>query len=266
MGMTGIEAVEEITRRCYRGFSALANGELIDTGDVYGVVTDVPLTFFNGIATTRIADGDAGIERVRDRYRRAGRAFRWWVTPSVQPADLAARLAANGFRHVYDCNGMSADLSTMHDAPHAPGLVIRRARSREEMEPWAHILVSVFHLSANDGTAWLDAFTRVGYGDDAPWAHFVGLLDGTPVATTSLMLAGDLAGVYHVATMPEARGRGLGAALTHHAMLHAREGGAERAVLQSSEMGYSVYRSLGFVDHCPLALYDWRPGREAVQA
>jgi GNAT superfamily N-acetyltransferase len=264
MGMNGIEAVEEITRRCYRGFSALANGELIDADGIYGVMTDVPLTFFNGIATTRLSNGAAAIERVRDRYQRAGRAFRWWVTPSAEPADLAARLAANGFRHVYDCNGMSADLSTMQDRPHAPGLVIRRARSREEMEPWAHILVSVFRLSKNDGTEWLDAFTRIGYSDDASWAHFVGYLGETPVATTSLMLAADLAGVYHVATMPEARGRGLGAALTHQAMLHAREAGAERAVLQSSEMGYGVYRSLGFVDHCPLTLYDWRPGREAA--
>ena len=30
-------------------------------------------------------------------------------------------------------------------------------------------------------------------------------------------------------------------------------------VLGSSEMGYSVYRKLGFVEYCRIGLYEWRP-------
>jgi hypothetical protein len=31
-------------------------------------------------------------------------------------------------------------------------------------------------------------------------------------------------------------------------------------VLGSSEMGYPLYRGLGFEEHCRIGLYEWRPG------
>lgn len=77
-----------------------------------------------------------------------------------------------------------------------------------------------------------------------------------------MLLGGEVAGIYHVATLSSARGRGFGSALTHAALLHAVERGAREAALQSSELGLSVYRSLGFREHCALSMYDWRPSDE----
>jgi hypothetical protein len=31
-------------------------------------------------------------------------------------------------------------------------------------------------------------------------------------------------------------------------------------VLGSSEMGYGVYRGLGFIEYCRIGLYEWRQG------
>lgn len=57
---------------------------------------------------------------------------------------------------------------------------------------------------------------------------------------------GDTAGIYLVATHPEARHRGLGALVMHglHADAHAR--GRAVAVLQASSMGHGLYRRLGY--------------------
>jgi ribosomal protein S18 acetylase RimI-like enzyme len=256
--MTGLEAVESIARNCFRSFSGLSNARLVDSTEAYGVITDIPLTFCNGIATTRIVDGEAGIERVMAPFRERGRSFRWWISPSTEPADLAARLAARGLRHVFDSAGMAADLTGMPEVGQPDGLTIVRIRDEAAMHSWANILCSVFNLSAADCATWIDVFSQIGFGDEAQWAHFVGFLEGIPVATTSLLMAGELAGIYHVATMPQARGRGVGAAVTDHAMRHAREQGARQAALQSSELGFNVYRSLGFEHVCDLTLYDWR--------
>ncbi|MGZ8515517.1 MAG: GNAT family N-acetyltransferase, partial [Candidatus Limnocylindrales bacterium] len=49
-------------------------------------------------------------------------------------------------------------------------------------------------------------------------------------------------------TLPDARGRGLGRAITLAAMRHGAGAGAAIAVLQSSEVGYRLYRGLGFED------------------
>jgi ribosomal protein S18 acetylase RimI-like enzyme len=69
---------------------------------------------------------------------------------------------------------------------------------------------------------------------------------GQPVATALAVVDGDAVVIYNVATLPEARGRGIGAAITLAALRDARSGGATLGVLESSEIGYGVYRRIGF--------------------
>ena len=71
-------------------------------------------------------------------------------------------------------------------------------------------------------------------------------LDGRPVATALVLHGGEVASIFAVATVPDARGRGAGSAATLAAMHDARRRGARIAVLESSEMGYSIYVRLGF--------------------
>lgn len=77
-------------------------------------------------------------------------------------------------------------------------------------------------------------------------AYYLGRVDGVDVCTSIGYTLGDTVGVFNVATPPEHRGRGYGAALTVEA---ARQGfalGADLAWLQASTMGLPVYRRLGF--------------------
>jgi len=48
--------------------------------------------------------------------------------------------------------------------------------------------------------------------------------------------------------------------VTLAALREARDLGYGVGVLTSSEMGYSVYRRLGFVEYCRIGLYQWSPG------
>jgi ribosomal protein S18 acetylase RimI-like enzyme len=61
-----------------------------------------------------------------------------------------------------------------------------------------------------------------------------------------------VAGIYDVATLPEARGRGIGSTLTLVPLLDARRVGYRTGVLQSSEMGYEVYQKMGFQHLCQI--------------
>lgn len=70
---------------------------------------------------------------------------------------------------------------------------------------------------------------------------------GDNVVSTSIgYTTGDLVGIFNVATPPDHRGRGYGAAVTAAAVRGGFADGAELAWLQSSELGLSVYRRLGF--------------------
>jgi ribosomal protein S18 acetylase RimI-like enzyme len=66
-----------------------------------------------------------------------------------------------------------------------------------------------------------------------------------------------VAGIFNVITVPEARGRGVGALVTDAALRVAREMGYRIAVLESSGMGYNVYRRLGFEEYGKIGHYMW---------
>jgi ribosomal protein S18 acetylase RimI-like enzyme len=254
--MNAISPLEEITRNCYRSFSAIRGAELIDEPGLYGVLSRVPVAFFSGIAST---DLDAAqVPAVIDRFRAARCPFRWWISPWTRPSNLEEILIANGMRHAYDSPGMVAELGALDLENHA-GVDIRRLEHASELSPYLDVIGRVFSKSTEEMQVWGDAYEQCGFGDEAPWQHFVAFVDDGPVATTSVLMGGDVAGIYMVGTLTEARGRGIGAAVTREAMRFARVRGATQAALQSSELGYGVYRNLGFADQCLLRLYEWRP-------
>jgi GNAT superfamily N-acetyltransferase len=258
-----LHALDAITRNCFRSFAGFPNAQLLDDGRIYGVMSHAPITFFNGIASTHLdeRDIDAQVEAIVDIFRAQQCPFRWWLTPLTRPQGLAPVLQAHGMRHAYDAPGMTADLTTARlDVPLPEGVTIRQLTRAEELTHWVNVFMPVFSRPPEEAEIWRDVYTRFGFGDGVPWTHFVAFLGDRPVATTTSLVEGALTGIYHVATVADARGRGIGAAVTRAAMLHAREAGATRAALQSSESGLSVYRALGFVEHCELSLYDWRPG------
>ena len=242
------DALDLITRNCFRSFRVLPDAEIVDDGGVFGVATRVPLTFFNGV----VAAPAESIPAVVDFFRQRRCPFRWWVRDGI-----GSQLLANGMRYVWDSAGMIADLRQLPAYRPPRDLKIERVCNDALMGEWARLLMTVFERPASDIPIWREAYGALGY--DSEWAHFVGSADGEMVATTSVLLGGEVAGIYHVATLSSARGRGFGSALTHAALLHAVERGAREAALQSSELGLSVYRSLGFREHCALSMYDWRP-------
>jgi ribosomal protein S18 acetylase RimI-like enzyme len=89
-------------------------------------------------------------------------------------------------------------------------------------------------------------------GRDIPLRNYIGYLDGKPVATSCLFFGGGAAGIYSVSTLPEFRGEGIGAAMTVMPLLDARAMGYRIGTLQSSEMGFNVYKRLGFRHLCQI--------------
>ena len=109
------------------------------------------------------------------------------------------------------------------------------------------------------GTAFAEFASIVGLGSPSPLRHFLATIDGVPVATSSLFLGAGVGGVYDVATLPEWRRRGIGAAVTVATMNVARAEGYRIAILHSSPLGVGIYRSLGFQDCCRIGQYVWAP-------
>ena len=74
----------------------------------------------------------------------------------------------------------------------------------------------------------------------------LGRVDGVPVTCAMSVVAGDAVVIFAVGTVPEARGKGYGSAVTSRALTHGVAAGAGFAVLTASPEVQGLYERLGF--------------------
>src|SRR5205807_93340 len=101
----------------------------------------------------------------------------------------------------------------------------------------------------------------------------IALVDGETVAAALAVDREGDCGIYNVGTMPEARCRGFGTALTALQLHDARERGCTTASLQATEMAEGIDARMGFRDRGRLIEFaagprntkaPWREGAFAV--
>jgi ribosomal protein S18 acetylase RimI-like enzyme len=170
-------------------------------------------------------------------------------------------LAAGLKQTVSGAPGMVADLSQMNETvlEQVPaGFTIEEIRDEAALLDFKRVFVETYEIPEWAGQAWVDATLQAGIGQ-TPWKMYLGRLHGEAVATNMLFNGGGVASVYAVATVPSARGQGIGAAITLKPLLEAREMGYRYAVLFATEMGVSVYKRIGFrLTEVRLNRYLWR--------
>jgi ribosomal protein S18 acetylase RimI-like enzyme len=82
--------------------------------------------------------------------------------------------------------------------------------------------------------------------DDPDMGLFVGRIDEQPVACGHLVKTDEVAGVYSIGVVEESRRQGIGEAMTWAVLRAGRDAGCDIGALQSSEMAYSLYQTMGF--------------------
>jgi GNAT superfamily N-acetyltransferase len=92
---------------------------------------------------------------------------------------------------------------------------------------------------------------------DETW-NYVADVDGEAAACLQILPVDRDALVLLVATLPEARGRGLAGRLLHRALWDAREAGCDMSSLQATRAGEPVYARLGYESHGALQMWEKR--------
>jgi ribosomal protein S18 acetylase RimI-like enzyme len=223
------------------------------------VTPGVPFPLFNHAYFTRLAkeeDIDARIGAVVGSFSEHGVPFMWSVGPFTQPTDLGERLESRGLSRPDELPGMAVDLRAIKEDVSSPSaLAVERVSDHETLRECIEVQRVGFEMPEFTSEVFFDVFTDVGLREESPWRSYVGRLEGEVVAASTLVLAAGVAGIYNVATLPKARRQGLGGALTLAALRDACELGYRIGVLQSSAMGFGVYRRLGFEQYSTYRMY-----------
>jgi GNAT superfamily N-acetyltransferase len=216
--------------------TAVVLGGAVDRDDDACVVDLAsPFMFDNAVVLLRPPTPER-LDRTLARARALYPAGRSWILLSVWPLPDPAGygLGLLGHPPLMVRPGHSGALSTMPPAE----LRIQPVTSELDMAVFHRVLLDGFGLSGDGGSMADPRVLAAGVN------LFVGYAGSTPVAVAGSALNHGLVEVDWVTTVPEARGRGYGTALTWRALDIAPE---LPAVLLASDPGQRVYERMGFL-------------------
>jgi GNAT superfamily N-acetyltransferase len=236
-----------------------ANGCTLQlTPDAVWFYTGIQVAILNGVVSAKLNPENvkATFNSLQRRIDEEGAPALWWIGPQSQPDHLGTLLERYGLQPAGEVPGMAIDLELLENKPEMPAnFVFQKVNTTEMQALWARI--------AAVGTGFPDVAVEameqleVTMTDPQYKAQYryIGFLNGIPVATSALVLNSGVAGIYAVATIPEARRKGFGKIMTVMPLLEARQIGYRVGILQASSMGYPIYKKIGFLDVCMYKTY-----------
>ena len=228
-----------------RAFVACApRGEYVERRDVAIVCCGLPADQLNwGLLKPPCGDVAAAAEAVRAYFGERSLPFQVSARETGGERPLQA-LEAAGWRRRPDATpGMTLAISASLAIPKPPApLVIEQVGSPEELVAFRETAFRGFGFPTTTARYFLNERLLALPGVRL----YAGKIDGEVVSTSMLMATGNVAGIYWVATLEAARGRGYGEALTWATVAGGRELGCAVASLQASKLGRPVYARMGF--------------------
>lgn len=211
--------------------------------------TPLPIIPFNGVLRFQVeTNTDEVIHGIIDHFRERKVQFMWIVHPSSEPHDLSERLLRHGMKYVEPLPGMARILQDLDEVPSVPDdIELRKVESDRDASAFYQFAAWRWNVP-EQYQAHYESITRsFRLGETGTNSHmWQAWRKGQPVAKAGMYLSPTSAGVYAVVTRPEARRLGLARVLTLTALHKAGSLGYQVAVLHSTPMAESLYRSMGF--------------------
>lgn len=229
--------------------------------DVIWFTSEIAFPLLNGAMAARF-EAEASTHRtheVLDDLMNHGNPFLWWLTPNTRSTDLEGVLVERGLAADESNNAMSLDLrAAALDEKPGPGVTI---------EPMSEANTNELTLAMLDGfgmprdlTAPFLTFLNAPTSARVSLHSVLARLDGEPVGAGSVVVSDrTVAGLYNIAVLEGARGRGVGRAVTVELMRIGVAQGCTESILHASTMGEPVYAKLGFRTVGQVTQYAWAP-------
>jgi GNAT superfamily N-acetyltransferase len=224
--------------------------------DVRAVHCDVPHPLFNSVCGATFSE-DAVEERalaVVAAYVERGLPFLWWATPSGHAESLRPVLTGAGMI-VEDVPGMWRACDDTLDPRLHERLSVDVAESRAELLTSIEVMTEGFAMPED----LVEPLLTVVDAMQGSFVQVTARLDGRPVGSGTVFFDGTTGGLYNIATVPDARGQGVGRAITATLANVARERGCAQTVLHASEAGRPLYERLGYEAVCVVPQFVWIP-------
>ena len=204
-------------------------------------------------ASTPVGPDD--VERTISPYRKHHLPFQWWLTLGLEPPGLRESLRAIGMQHAWGgATSMYLPLADWHprNRPPAPETLLGRATTPDDERDALRVVCEVFFVPSAPMARWTV--------NNPAFDIYCARLKGRVVAALATLRRAEVVGVYHVATLPAARRRGIAGNLLTLALRAAQQAGCTLATLTATPEARHLYETLGFRS-CG-TIEQWIPGPE----
>lgn len=228
------------------GFQSLAlaadSGKVEDVGGAVCWYSSSSVPLFNGAGLFSEGLFNAGtIKAIEDYFAERGHPFCLVTLDGLVP-DAYERLREFSYVEFDSSPAMLLEGPAHRWLQEPSGLWVARVQSPVEMAAFRSVLSRVFAISAEEITHILsDRLLQA-----STVLNYLGWLDGEPVATGTMVLAGSIPGVWNVGTLPVFRRQGLAAEIMHRLVTDAARLGYPSTMLLSSADGLPLYARLGY--------------------
>ena len=245
--------IEYNTAKFFLNLGRLNGDEICDTPEIKYIFTK---NWFSRIFMANFNESEmsTSIEQIVSRIKKLNISASWYITPQSCPVNLQNTLKDYGFTYKDDWNAMAIDLGNVPESFDFPeGMAIKEVLNLDELETWTDILVKSFEFH-EIVQSYKKYFINAGL--ERPNSHYyLGFLNGNPIATGVLFDGEGAAGLFYIGTVPEARKQGISKAMVSYLLSTAKKKGYPISVLQASEMGYPVYKKIGFKKYYTTKIY-----------
>jgi GNAT superfamily N-acetyltransferase len=230
-----LPAAWEAIARCVDG------GVVLRVPDLIVTLTNIPDPELNSAFVERTPrDPSASLEAAAAAFTEHGQRLGIDLPRGWYP-DLERAAKELGMRIVESRPGMTAPVSAIAPAVAADDVELLRVEDGSRLEEYREIQTAVFGMAPDIIRAYVGPGALAADDIDLHLAK----ASGVAVACAAGITVGGTVGVFGVATLPEARRRGIGTAVTA-AVIDAARLRADLAWLQASELGAGAYRRMGF--------------------
>ena len=241
----------EKTAYNYLKFIASMPGiEFHEESDVFYLSSAAPVFYFNSVFDARFNENvNERIDSAKDFFRHRGRlSFTWHISPSSRPENLSEMLVARGGELLESMPYLVVRLEDVpRDFPSPASFSCQSVRTHEMLAAWTSIYCGARGYGESSDQLF-KVFADLDLTETSPLQLILGYLGDDPVATYSVFIDGEIAGLYSLSTLPEARGYGIGTAISVAAADLAIEYGCQTAMLLSEHPSRNICKRLGFVD------------------
>lgn len=231
-------------------------------------MSGVPYFRLNGVIDAQIQPKIAKetVKEIVSSFRERRLPFIWILGPSSSPDNLREYILNNELIFIIKPPGMAFNLNNLtEEKKEIPDLEIIKVEDGRTLE--AYMDVGLTGLEWDKDTTWAflkEVATSFYLKKDPKHSAFVAYYKGKPVAISKAFYGAGVVGMYRVATLEGARGKGIGTAISLTPLYEAKEKGYQIATLISTEIGFNVYKRIGFDVYCDFEIFGWSPDSNEV--